>query len=255
MSDQLKEKKTQHFYILIGVVIVCGLFGFIFKFDIDPVQRYISGFPVYISGLFFIILYVVATTVLWIGPKDILKIFCAGFFGANVGFALIYIGELCNAIIMFSLARSLGREYVVKRLSKKKIDQLDQTPKDTSFFGAFVLRINPLVPYRILDIASGLSKISFHKFILVYIVGAPARLYWLMLTLATVVPVVTQKAPSLYKFLKEDFAGAQMIIMEIMIEYWEVFLYSAIYFLLVLLLTGIALIVKCRQRIRGEKRS
>jgi len=47
-----------------------------------------------------------------------------------------------------------------------------------------LLRAVPLIPYRILDISFGLSKLSLKKYILIVILASLPRIFWVQFILA-----------------------------------------------------------------------
>ena len=48
----------------------------------------------------------------------------------------------------------------------------------------FLLRAVPLIPYRVLDISFGLSKLPLKKYILIVILASLPRIFWIQFILA-----------------------------------------------------------------------
>jgi len=104
-------------------------------------------------------------------------------FGAYISTVFIWIAEMCNIAILFHISRVLGRDFVEQRMGKR-LASLDEKIEQSGFWGIFALRIVPLVPFRFLDLAAGLTKISFRKYFLVSAIGSPLRIFWIQFILA-----------------------------------------------------------------------
>jgi len=181
---------------------------------------------------FFVILYVGTTTLVWLGPKDVLRISSAILFGATVSTVFVWIGEMINALIMFHLSRILGREYVQQRF-RLKPKKLDQMKDDASILGVIAWRINPLIPFRLMDLGYGLTQISFRKYFIAIVAVTFFRILWLQYILAGI-------GTSLF----EDVSA--------MVNYFAknpiVFKYSTVYFLAVILVTIIAIVMRSMRK-------
>lgn len=96
---------------------------------------------------------------------------------------LIYVAEIVNACIFFQLSNSLGKDYVEKSL-RGRFRKFYEGIDEINLGWIFLLRAIPLVPYRILDIVFGLSKVPFTKYILVVILASLPRIFWIQFILA-----------------------------------------------------------------------
>jgi len=199
----LSRNKACKFTLFLAILVACWYFGRIFKVDVPYYQDLLSNYPVVISGIIFVLLYVGTTTFIWFGPKDVLRISSAIFFGAFVSTVFVWIGEMINAGIMFQLSRILGREYVQQRLGKKS-EKLDQIKDDTTPLGVIAWRINPLVPFRLMDLGYGLSKIPFRKYCLSIVVITFLRIYWLQYILAGIGSVMFEDLSLAFRHLQEN---------------------------------------------------
>lgn len=97
----------------------------------------------------------------------------------------IFVAELINAALLFNLSKYLGRGFVKKTL-RGDLLILDDKIDRFGFWSIFALRIIPLVPYRFLDVACGMTKISFGKYFLAVVLGSPLRIFWIQLILSAV---------------------------------------------------------------------
>jgi len=249
----LFQNRIVRFVLFLAVLF---LFGYIWKtFGVNAAyyQELFSNYPT-MSVLIFVLLYVGTTTFVWFGPKDILRISSAVFFGASVSTALVWIGEMINALIMFHLSRVLGQEFVAKRL-RTKTKKLDNIKNDSSLLGVMALRINPLVPFRIMDLGYGLTRISCLKYLAGISVVSIVRIYWLQYILAEPgVNLFTEISMALNALMNGSAMTAdQMVtlassvflkITDYFIENPKFLRYSCIYFLAVAIVTVIAVIAR-----------
>jgi len=170
------------FLVLVLFFFLTWLLGKLLPVDWHYFKGFLSRFPIVYSGLIFIVLYVAVTFFVWL-VKDVFKVIGAVLFGPIFSSLLIFVSEIINASILFNLSRVLGRDFVKDKL-KGSFDKLDKNIVRFGFWGIFVLRIVPLVPYRFLDIAAGLTKISFSQYLLAVILGSPVRIFWLQFILS-----------------------------------------------------------------------
>ena len=179
----VSKNNTIKFLLFLVLVFLFLFLSKYFNIDEEWCKSFLGDFPLFLSGLIFIFLYVVLTFFIWIGPKDVLRITSALIFGAYISTVLVSIGELCNVVLLFSLSRKLGRGYVEEKL-RGKMQRLDQTIAGTSFFGIFFLRLFPVVPFRFLDLGFGLTKISLRKYFMIALLSTPSRVFFLQFFLS-----------------------------------------------------------------------
>jgi uncharacterized membrane protein YdjX (TVP38/TMEM64 family) len=79
----------------------------------------------------------------------------------------------------------LGRAYVEKKLAGK-YRYLDEKLGKVDFFWLFIFRAAPLIPYRFLDLAAGLTSIRFSRYLAAVIFGSPFKMFWIQYILAGV---------------------------------------------------------------------
>ncbi|MCK5083014.1 MAG: hypothetical protein KAR31_08935, partial [Candidatus Omnitrophica bacterium] len=62
------------FILFLIILTVCWYLGRVFDVDVAYYQGILARYPLALSGLIFVVLYVVTTTFIWFGPKDVLRI-------------------------------------------------------------------------------------------------------------------------------------------------------------------------------------
>jgi len=179
MSPAIKR-----FILLTLVLILCWYFGKTLQADFQDFKAIILKFPLVISGLVFVMLYVGVTFFAWL-TKDWFKIIGAVVFGAYVSTLLIWIAEVINATILFNLSRKLGRGFIEEKF-KGRFDKLDTLIENQGFWSIFALRIIPVVPFRFLDLAYGLTKVPLKQYLTIVLLASPLRIFFIQFVLAAV---------------------------------------------------------------------
>ncbi len=231
------NKKVLKFILFLIILIACWFLGRIFKVDIASYQSFLSEFPLFLSGLIFVVLYVGTTTFIWFGPKDVLRISSAILFGAVVSTVFVWIGEMINAAIMFHLSRILGREYVQQRF-RVKSRELDQMKDDSSLLGLIAWRINPLIPFRLMDLGFGLTQVSFRKYFIAIVSISFFRILWLQF-------ILTGIGTNLFN----DFSAMT----DYFLDNQQVVQYSVLYFFAVFVITIAAVLMRFIRKRKQKK--
>lgn len=199
MMHNSRSKAKIKFVALLVAIILLWYLGSLFHIKPQSLQKSLEKFPLVYSGIIFVLLYVVVTFFIWLS-KDIFKIVGAVIFGATISTLFIWVAETANAFILFRLSRFLGRNFVENSL-KGKFKDLDRKLTKVNFFWLFMFRAVPLVPFRFMDLALGLSKISFRKYLVVVILGSPLRIFWVQYIASCVGTGIFGSPAALAKYL------------------------------------------------------
>lgn len=178
------KKINVRFLIFVGFILIFIFGGRFFSIDTERIDAFLGKIPRGYSSLVFILLYVGGTFFLWY-LKDPLKIIGAIIFGAYLSTLLIYLAEIINACIFFNISSILGREFVEKHL-RGKFKNFYEKLRNMNIGWVFLLRLVPLIPYRVLDLSFGLSKFSFRKYLLIVLLASPPRIFWIQFIVAAV---------------------------------------------------------------------
>jgi len=190
-----KYKQEFGFLVLISGFFLIWYLGRYLHLDTDGLARPLRSIPLFYGALVYILLYVLVTFFIFFS-KDIFWVVGAVLFGAYFSTLFISIAETINAFILFYLSRYLGRAYLSKSL-KGKYKDLDRRLGRISFFWLFIFRAAPLIPYRFLDIALGLTRIHFRKYLAAVILGTPVKMFWIQYILAALGQAVLRDPKSL----------------------------------------------------------
>jgi len=182
--DNYQRKDKIKFILFIIAIVLIWYFSRYFHIDIQALNSYLGKIPRFYSGAFFVILYVAMTFFIWFS-KDILRILAALLFGPLTSTIFVFVGETINAFILFNFSRLLGRGFVEGFL-KNRYKSFNQRLAEVNLFWLITFRMAPLIPFRFLDLAAGLTRISFKKYLVAVILGSPIRIFWLQYILAGV---------------------------------------------------------------------
>jgi uncharacterized membrane protein YdjX (TVP38/TMEM64 family) len=171
----------------LSLLLLVGLGWYLgrkFPLDILRLQGSLEGLPLALAGLGFIGLYVSLTFALWFS-KDLFWLAGALIFGGFYSGLLVWVAELINGWLLFCLARWLGRAWV-KGMLKERYVGIEEKINNLRFSWLVLLRAAPLVPYRFMDLAAGLSAVSLRKYLAAATLGSPVKIFWLQYILAAV---------------------------------------------------------------------
>ncbi|CEN21447.1 TVP38/TMEM64 family protein [Paraclostridium sordellii] len=158
--------------ILISIIILLILGTIICKIlsmniGVEDIQDYVSSFG-RLAPLVYIIMFALVPLTLF--PDSILAIVGGMVFGLFKGYIYTLIGALIGATISFYISRKLGRAFV-KKLTKEKLDNIEELINSKGFFIVLILRLVPLFPFDIISYGSGLTSIKYKDFLLATIIG------------------------------------------------------------------------------------
>lgn len=134
----------------------------------DFFRSWLSQFGVWAPFLY-AILYA-ANTVTLLPPIGVLSLTAGLAFGPVVGFLAIMAGAMIGTSATFWIGRRLGREFVERKL-KGRLESLNENLSSKGFATILFFRLVPIVPYEMLNYASGLSKIRFRDYSLASLLG------------------------------------------------------------------------------------
>lgn len=103
-------------------------------------------------------------------PVNLLILATALSFGSVKGFALALMGSLLGGLVSYLLGRWLGRE-VVRKLAGDKLNRLSRKLARRGWLAVAVLRMVPIAPFTLVNMAAGVSHISTRSFLVGTAIG------------------------------------------------------------------------------------
>ena len=168
-------KKITLLMAIIGVFLVFKIFGLnqylTFAFIKENQQAFIDYYQnhTYEMILYYSLVYIISTA-LSIPGATILTLLGGAIFGLPLGLLIISFTSSIGATLAFLMARFLLRDYVHQKFEKRLQKINDGIKKDGAFY-LFSLRLVPIFPFFVINLAMGLTSISVIKFFLVSQIG------------------------------------------------------------------------------------
>ncbi|MGD0820923.1 MAG: TVP38/TMEM64 family protein [Desulfomonilia bacterium] len=164
--------------LLIIIALAIGIFYYLdlgryltlesLKTNRDYLLNYYSN-----HMLIFIVSYIVIYTVqtaLSLPGAAILTLAGGAVFGALMGTIWVNIGATMGAVLAFLLARNLLRDWVVKKFGKQ-MEALDRGLSESGMSYLLFLRLVPLFPFFLVNLACGITGLQLRTYIIGTMVG------------------------------------------------------------------------------------
>lgn len=153
------------------LALAMGVAGLVVLFTFFPVTAWLVTVVEWIRGqgrtgwLFFAVAYVVATVLLL--PGSVLTIGGGFAYGPLWGLMLVSPVSVLAATTAFLLARTVARDWVVRRLGDDpRLAAIDVAVGQSGLKIVLLLRLSPLFPFNILNYSLGLTRVGLRDFVL-----------------------------------------------------------------------------------------
>ena len=161
---------------LLGIGVIVAL-----RFPLPDRQELVTG-PLAegpLAPLAFGLVY--ATATLAPVPKNVLSVAAGFVFGLGPGAALVWSAALVGSSVAFWLGRLLGRDGV-ERLARGHLARVDALVDRYGGWAVLGLRLVPVVPFTALNYGSGITTLSFWRYLLATAAGiAPGTVSYVAL--------------------------------------------------------------------------
>ena len=144
----------------VGVLIVGGI-------DRQQLQIWVQTWGIF-APIIYIVLYTIGTCLIL--PSTPLNITGGAIFGIWWGTLWTTIAALVAAIASFTFTRTVGREFVDRKLAGRW-DAVDAEIRQGGLFYMFAIRLLPIIPYGIANFAAGLTSIKFKDYLIGTLLG------------------------------------------------------------------------------------
>ncbi|HEY4480309.1 MAG TPA: TVP38/TMEM64 family protein [Candidatus Paceibacterota bacterium] len=171
-NGKWQRLKQATFLLFVLLVITSLTFYFIFRenLSIDDLRLIIQGFGIW-APLIFMLLFSLGTIFI---PSTPFMLAAGILFGLKYGFLYSMIAGLLSAIAVFSISRKLGKEWAENILQKnymKKFEEYNKRLEKGATYDLIILRFLPIMPFNMLNIMMGISRISARDYVLGTIIG------------------------------------------------------------------------------------
>ncbi len=155
--------------------LLYGLYGE--SISLARAVEYIDSFGAK-GPIVFMVIYIIVTIFL---PSTPLMILSGILFGFYNGLLYTVLAGFINSVIVFAASRQLGKDFIENLLSKKylsKIERYNKRLEGGAISDLVILRILPIMPFNVLNIAMGVSKIKFKDYCIGTLIGlAPSNIF------------------------------------------------------------------------------
>lgn len=128
-------------------------------------------------------------------PLNIMILATAATFGPWLGMLYSALGALCSAALMHSVGARFGREALTRRLGQRGKRALEAV-RNRGLLAVVTLRVLPVAPFTLVNLAAGASGISFADFMLGSLLGLAPGLLLLSFIGDRIVRVITDPSIS-----------------------------------------------------------
>ena len=125
------------------------------------------------NGLLLIVCFVTLFLVvgLFLLPgATLLSVFSGAVFGLPLGPLLVSLGSTLGAMLAFFVARYILKNWVEERFGEK-LDPIHEGLRENDIYYMLVLRLVPLFPFFLVNIAMGVSRVSWKVFMVGTLLG------------------------------------------------------------------------------------
>ena len=166
MENFVSRKKKEIILGLAFIIFLIILITFIIQENISltDFENYVLSFGKW-TPLALLIIIVITSSIGFVFTIPVaVSALVLGIYGA---FFISLLGLTLGAAISFFICRSIGREYVERKFIKKRkrLEEYDEHLEKRGFLTILFLRFISLIPYELINITGGLSKVKFSHFI------------------------------------------------------------------------------------------
>ena len=175
MYDTLK--KLVKFLGIFSITLTVLFLVYLFKnMDIlnnpDALTRALKGHLI-LGSIGFLLLQIIQV-VIPIIPGGVTTVVGFMAFGPILGFILNYVGIVIGSIILFLLTRRYGKPFILLFVDEKSFKHYEQKLASSTYETVFALNMaSPISPADILVMVTGLSRMSFKRFLYIILICKP----------------------------------------------------------------------------------
>lgn len=164
-------KLNRGMILLIAICLAATAVGIALLKGISPtqLQAWVRQAGIW-APLVYILLYTLATILIL--PSTPLNLAGGAIFGPWIGTLWTTIAAVVAAVVAFVFTRTVGRQWIAQKLAGRW-QAIDADIQHSGLFYMFALRLQPVIPYGLVNFAAGLSSISFKDYLIGTTLGTP----------------------------------------------------------------------------------
>lgn len=172
-----RQAKNHLFVVFVAVILLCLISFAIYGKDVsaDAVRQFAESLGIWLP-ISFILLYILASIFF---PTTPFMALAGILFGFKFGLLYCTIAGFVSAFITFYISRGLGKSFVDNLLHTRflnKIEKWNERIAKHGFLTVMLLRIAPIMPFNVLNLLMGISKVKARDYALGTLLGlAPSN--------------------------------------------------------------------------------
>ncbi len=174
MYDTLK--RVIKFLGIFSIVLTVLCLVYLFKhLDILNNPHALRG-HLFLGSIIFLMLQIIQV-VIPIIPGGVTTVVGFMAFGPILGFILNYIGIVIGSVILFLLTRRYGKSFILLFMEEKLFARYERKLTSSTYEKVFALNMaSPISPADILVMVTGLSKMTFRRFLYIILLCKPVSI-------------------------------------------------------------------------------
>jgi uncharacterized membrane protein YdjX (TVP38/TMEM64 family) len=164
--------------IILFIIIIFALFHFLdlkkhltlsaLKANFDTLQAINTAQPIATATVYITIFIILSALAL---PGPLIMCLAAGaMFGVITGTVYSTVAATIGASLAFLASRYLFREIIQQKFGKRLL-QVNKLLKKEGFVHLLLIRLIPVLPFTLINVGAGLTKISLRSFVLATFIG------------------------------------------------------------------------------------
>jgi uncharacterized membrane protein YdjX (TVP38/TMEM64 family) len=174
MPKKNQENRLLQIGLLVIILIAFGLTAWTFfrQFDrltAENINLFVSGFGPW-APVVFVLLYTISSPIPFIAT--FMSAAAGLLFGVLPGMLLSVFAATLSGVIPFYLARTLGRDWVEKRIKNEQLQKAyEKSEGRGGFLFVLLMRLIPVLPWEVQNYVAGLTKVKIPEFMLGTVIG------------------------------------------------------------------------------------
>jgi uncharacterized membrane protein YdjX (TVP38/TMEM64 family) len=160
-------KRTLIIFTFISLVLTAFIFFFLNNISHENISAWLVQWGKW-APIIYTLMYILGT--IFLLPSTPLNISGGALFGLYQGTLWSSLGAIIAALITFAFTRTIGRQWVVKKLGERwKAVEADIYHQGLLYL--FIIRLLPILPYGIVNLAAGLTAVTWFDYTVATILG------------------------------------------------------------------------------------
>ena len=174
MAGNRQKNNLLQIGLLVLILAAFGLTAWLYfsQFDrlsAENIKQFVGGFGPW-APVAFVVIYTISSPVPFIAT--FLSAAAGLLFGVLPGMLLSIFAATLSGVIPFYLARTLGKDWVEKRIKNEQLQKAyDQSEGRGGFLFVLLMRLVPVLPWEVQNYIAGLTKVKIPEFLLGTVIG------------------------------------------------------------------------------------